>query len=365
MGLKFYMPTKVLVGKDIISKNKEEFRKFGKKAFIITGRYSSKKNGSLDDVINTLNNVGIEYTIFDEIEENPSVETVVKAGEIGKKEKVDFIIGIGGGSPIDASKAIAIMIKNPQLTEDSLFNTEKLEAIDIITIPTTSGTGTETTQYSILTDHKNKTKRNLGQEVFPKISMLDANYTMGMGKEVTVNTAIDAMSHVVEGYLNTNANIITDALAEKALFMWGECIDSLLKGEFNFEIREKLMLVSNIAGTIIAQTGTSLPHGMGYALTYFKNVPHGLANGCLYVEYLKVFKNRGKVEKIFKLLGLSSYEELENILIKLTNIKIDITEDEIKEYSLAFTSNKDKLKNHPEELGFDEIFNIYKKSLLK
>lgn len=365
MGLKFYMPTKVLMGKDIIKKSANEFKLLGNKAFIITGKYSSKINGSLKQVIDTLNSVGVSYVVFDEIEENPSVETVVKASEIGKREEVDFIIGLGGGSPIDASKAIAVMIKNDTLTGETLFTTQKLDGIDVVAIPTTSGTGTETTQYSILTDHKNKTKRNLGQEIFPVISLLDASYTMEMGKNVTVNTAIDAMSHVVEGYLNTNANIITDTFAEKALSIWGECISSLISGEFDFETKEKLMLVSNIAGIIIAQTGTSLPHGMGYALTYFKNVPHGLANGCLYVEYLKVFKNREKVEKIFKLLGLNSHEELESILSKLIDVKVEITEDEINEYTAAFTANKDKLRNHPEEIGESEILTIYKNSLIK
>lgn len=363
MELKYFMPTKVVMGKDIVKNSARELKSFGNKALIVTGRSSSKRNGSLDDVIKALESEKIEYTIFNEIEENPSVETVERAATKGKENKVDFIIGIGGGSPIDASKAIGVMIKNQEVTAETLFTDKELESIDIVAIPTTAGTGTETTQYSILTDHKAKTKRNLGQSIFPKLSLLDPSYMMEMPVGVTKNTAVDALSHIIEGYLNSNASLITDGLCEKALAIWGETIDALLKEEFSYEIREKLMIASTMAGIIIAQNGTSLPHGMGYNLTYFKDVPHGLANGCLYVEYLKVFKNREKVNKIVELLGLKSMEELEKVLRALTTIKIDITKEEIKEYSKVMAANKWKLKNHPEEIGFDEIYNIYYKSL--
>lgn len=364
MNMKFFMPTRVLVGKDIVLNSFQEFKAFGKKAFIITGNKSSKINGSLNDVEEALKKAEVEYVVFDAIEENPSIETIEKAATLGKDNKVDFVIGIGGGSPIDAAKAIAVMIKNPELKGSNLITTKKLESLDIISIPTTSGTGTETTQYSILTDHKDKTKKNLGQLTFPKLSLLDAKYTMNMSLEVTRNTGVDAFSHIVEGYLNKNASIITDALSEKALKIWGECIEALVTGNCDYEVREKLMIASTIAGMIIAQTGTSLPHGMGYPLTYFKGLPHGLANGCLYVEYLRVFKDREKVNNIPKLLGLTTYEKLEEVLEKLTKVDISITEEEIKEYTNSMISNKAKVQNHPEEVGFEEIYNMYLKSLV-
>ncbi|MBB6714453.1 iron-containing alcohol dehydrogenase family protein [Clostridium gasigenes] len=363
MNFKYFMPTRILVGKNIIVNNYNEFKSFGKKAYIITGRNSSKINGSLDDVVKALEFANIEYVIFSEVEENPSLETIEKAAEIGKREKVDFIIGIGGGSPIDASKVIAIMIKNKELTKDTILQSGKLCALDVIAVPTTSGTGTETTQYAIVTDNKNKTKVNFGQEVFPKIAFLDETYTQHMNLKTTLNTAIDSLSHIIEGYLNVNANIITDALAEKSIKLWSECIEELISGEISCEIRRKLMIASTMAGIIIAQTGTSLPHGMGYPLTYFKNIPHGLANGCLYIEYLKVFKNRERVENIYKLLGLKSHSELENLLSKFTKVDIEISEEEIKTYTDAMWENKAKLKNHPENISYEELYNIYYRSL--
>lgn len=364
MEMKFFMPTKVLVGKDIILKNAAIFKELGKKALIVTGRNSAKANGSLKDVIEALKINSIDYKVFDEVEENPSLETIVKAKEIGIDFSADFIVGIGGGSPLDASKAIGIMIKNPEVDMNTIFTEKKLKSIEIVAVPTTAGTGSETTQYSIVTVHKEKTKKNLGQEVFPRVAFLDAKYMEKMPAKVTISTAVDAFSHLVESYLNVNANIITDGLIEKALDIFGKVIPSLLNEEFSYEDRENLMIASTIAGMVIAQTGTSLPHGMGYPLTYFKNIPHGLANGCLYKEYLNVFKDREKINNIWRRLGLSSYEELIGILGKLTKVEIEITEDEIKTYTESMISNKAKLKNHPEEVSFDDIFNIYYKSLI-
>lgn len=363
MNFKFYMPTNVIIGRNVVVDNYFLFKEYGTKALIVTGKNSAKINGSLNDVIRALSMAQISYEIFDKVEENPYLETIEEAAILGKNSKVNFVVGIGGGSPLDASKAIAVMIKNPHITKENIITNKILDALDVVAIPTTSGTGSETTQYSIVTVHKEKTKKNLGQSIFPKLALLDGKYTEFLGKETTINTAVDAFSHLVESYLNINANLITDGIIEKAITLWGQCIEPLVKGEISLEDRDKLMLVSTMAGMVIAQTGTSLPHGMGYPLTYFKNIPHGLANGCLYIEYLNIFKNRQKVDNIWRLLGLKSYEELKDILDKLTKVDIKLTDDEIRDYTDGMWNNKAKLKNHPEEITYNDIYKIYKNSL--
>lgn len=120
-----------------------------------------------------------------------------------------------------------------------------------------------------------------------------------------------------------------------------------------------------MAGIQIAQNGTSLPHGMGYPLTYFKGIPHGLANGVLTIAYLKSFKDQTKIERMLNILGLSSLEELEAIFDKLIVFKVDIREEEIEAYAKDFISNKAKLKNHTEEVDFEGIMRIYSTSLFK
>lgn len=365
MEFKFSMTTEVHFGEGVILKNKDLFRSLGSKALIVTGRRSAKINGSYDDVKKALDEVNIDYVLFDEVEENPSLETIEKGNDIGKKHNVDFVIGIGGGSPMDAAKAIAVFIKNPEINKDNIFGSGKLESIPVVAVPTTSGTGSEVTQHSIVTVNKEKTKKNLGQRVFPKYAFIDCRYTNDLPYDITVNTAIDAFTHLVEGYLNTNSTFMSDIYGEKGFELFKYCFDKLLNKDFSPEFRERVMLASVMGGMQIAQTGTSLPHGMGYPLTYFKGLHHGLANGVLTIEYLKTFKNRTKINRMLNILGLSDMGELEKIFNSLINIKLDITMDEINEYSRSIIANKGKLKNHPEEVEFEDIVRIYSKSLLE
>ena len=159
MQINYSMPTKVYFGRGVINKYKADMKVLGDKAFIITGKNSSKKNGSLDQTKFALESLNIDYLIFDEVEENPSLETIEKAAAIGKEEKVDFIIGVGGGSPIDAAKAVGVFIKNPQIDGDNVFSHRNLKSLPVVAIPTTSGTGSEVTPYSIVTVHKEETKK--------------------------------------------------------------------------------------------------------------------------------------------------------------------------------------------------------------
>ncbi len=365
MEFKYSMPTEVYFGEDSILKNKEVFKKLGSRALIVTGRSSAKKNGSYDDVVKALSEVGVEHILFDEVEENPSLETIEKGSNLGKAKNVDFVIGIGGGSPMDASKAMAVFIKNPEINMDNIFCGKQLESIPVVAVATTSGTGSEVTQYSIVTSNKEKTKKNLGQSVFPKAAFLDSKYTFNLSYDITVNTAIDAFTHLVEGYLNSNSTYMSDIYGEKGFELFKCCFEKLIKKDLTTEFRDKVMLASTLGGIQISQTGTSLPHGMGYALTYFKGLPHGLANSVLTIEYLKSFKNRTRIERMLKILQLNNLEELEAIFNKLVNVNIQITEEEIMEYSKSFISNKAKLKNHTEELDLEDIVRIYTKSLLK
>jgi alcohol dehydrogenase class IV len=365
MEFKYSMPTEVHFGEDVILKNKEIFRTIGSKALIVTGRSSAKKNGSYDDVKRALTETGVEYILFDEVEENPSLETIEKGSELGKINHVDFVIGIGGGSPLDAAKAMAVFIKNPDVNKDNIFSAGKLASIPVVAVPTTSGTGSEVTQYSIVTTHQEKTKKNLGQSIFPRIAFLDSRYTHNMPYDITVNTAIDAFTHLVEGYLNSNSTYMSDIYGEKGFELFKYCFENLVSKDLNPEFRKMVMLASAMGGMQIAQTGTSLPHGMGYPLTYFKGLPHGLANGVLTIEYLKSFRNQTKINRMLKLLGFSHLGELESVLNRLIDVKLDVTEEEIYEYSKQLISNKGKLKNHTEEVSLGDIVCIYRKSLLR
>ncbi|MBZ9608237.1 iron-containing alcohol dehydrogenase [Clostridium estertheticum] len=358
----YYMPTKILLDEDVVLKNSNLFCNYGEKALIVTGKTSSITNGSLKDVTNALKKEGITYDVFNNVEENPSLETVETIAKLGILQKSNFIIGIGGGSPIDAAKAAGVLINNPNDTIYNLFESPNLKSIPIIAVPTTAGTGTETTPYSIVTDNELQTKHGICQRIFPEYAMLDVKYLMFLPEKITINTSVDALSHLVEGYLSTNANILSDALAEKGLKLFGECLNMIKEKDFTYTIRKKLMVASTLAGMVIAQSGTSLPHGMGYALTYFHNIPHGKANGVLLKSYLEFCDDKSKVKKILYLLTLENLDELGYFLNSMLGDVNSVTYEDICSYSDKMTLNNNKLKNHPTPVKREDILNIYKNS---
>lgn len=361
--INYYMPTKILLDEDVVLKNSNLFCTYGEKALIVTGKTSSIINGSLKDVTTALKKEGIAYDIFNNVEENPSLETVEAISKLGKLQKSNFIIGIGGGSPIDAAKAAGVLLNNPNATICDLFESPHLKSIPVVAVPTTAGTGTETTPYSIVTDNKLQTKHGICQRIFPEYALLDVKYLMFLPEKITINTSIDALSHLIEGYLSTNASILSDALAEKGLKLFGECLNMIKEKDFTHTIRKKLMVASTLAGMVIAQAGTSLPHGMGYALTYFHNIPHGKANGVLLKSYLEFCTNKSKVKKILYLLTLENLDELGYFLNSMFDDINNVRYEDICSYSDKMTLNNDKLKNHPSPVGRKDILNIYKNSL--
>ncbi len=365
MEFRYFMPADLYFGEDCIAKHSSVFRKMGGKALILTGRSSAKKNGSLQDVLNALEKEKIAHVIFDEIEENPSFETVERAAEAGKKGNVDFVIGIGGGSPMDCAKAAAFLIANPSVKGDALLQEAVLSHIPIVEVPTTAGTGSETTQFSVLTLHSEKTKTSIRQKAFAAAAFLDARYMAQMPSSITNNTAVDALSHLIEGYLCKNANFMSDQLAECGFRIFRDCTEALKKRCYLPEDREKLLLASTIGGMVIAQAGTSLPHAMGYFPTYAKRVPHGRINGLLTAEYLKLFEDKTKVSRFLSLLGFDSIDSLGAFLEEVLESSEVYTEEDICYYTAEMMKNRAKLSTHPNEVTEDMIYRVYKNSLMK
>ena len=280
--MQLYMPTKVYSEKECIKNHAKEIASLGKKAMVVTGKHSARKCGALQDMEDALQQENITYVIFDEIEENPSIETVMKAREFGVCEKVDFVIGIGGGSPLDAAKAIAMMIANPGLGEEVLYEASELENLPIICVPTTCGTGSEVTPYAILTIHKQRTKKSISHRIYPNLALLDAKYLKSMSREGLVNTAVDALAHLLESYLNTNADELNRIYSREGLSIWKEFKKRLLDDSLLEKDYATMLHASMVAGMAITHTGTSLPHGLSYQVTYELGVPHGKAVGIFF-----------------------------------------------------------------------------------
>ena len=332
----FFMPTKVVHGEKALLAMGEQFAQYGKKCLLVTGRNSARLSGALDDAFRVLQAQGIDYRHFDEVENNPSLENVARGGKVAREYRPDFILAIGGGSPLDAAKAIATLATNDITPEGLYRNKFDHLPLPIVAIPTTAGTGSEATPYSILTVPEAETKRSFTTpELFPKVAILDWRYTDRLPTHITRDTGVDALSHLVEGYLSRRATGISDTFAEQGIRIWGECIPALRKGEFSPVDRERLLVASALGGITISHTGTTLVHALGYSLTYYHDVPHGRANGVLMGEYLRFTEKHApqRVKHVLDWLGLSDIDEFKDLINHLFGEVVTLDRGEMELYA--------------------------------
>ena len=363
--MQLYMPTKVLFERGCVRTHAEELRALGTKAMIVTGRHSSRVNGSLADVEDALKKNDQPYVIFDEIEENPSVETVAKAAAIAVAEQVDFFVAIGGGSPMDASKAISILTKNPQAipeAEKHLYAKTPMEGYPVAAVPTTSGTGSEVTPYAILTLHSRHTKQSIAQHLFAQVAFVDAGYLKTSSYANMVSTCVDALAHLIESYLNTNANVMNRMYSAEGLRVWGSVKKGLLSetagadGQIRLpdEVFDTFMRASVIAGIAITHTGTSIPHGLSYPVTYEMGVPHGKAVGYFLPGFLRAYENRSEVDRVMELLGFADVDAFCDYLEQLIG-RPQIAPELWERDTQMLLSNPAKLKNYPFAMTADVL----------
>lgn len=364
--MRFYIPTDIYVEKNCVKNHEKEILALGKNVLIVTGKHSAKVNGSLNEVLEILESGNVAYAIFDEVEENPSVETVVRAAEVGKSFGAEFVIGIGGGAPIDAAKSIALLIANPQETEAVLYTPKKLQALPLVAIPTTCGTGTEATPASVLTNRKDGFKKSIAHKIFPTLSLVDGKYLAFAKKELVLNTAVDALAHLVESYLNSQSNVFNRMFPEYGLKFWEMNKDALLSdAPINERFYENLMLASTLAGMSIAHTSTAVPHGMSYDLTFYFNVPHGKAVGYFLAAYMEACEKvvPSDVRTVLDLLKLKDCAAFGEMVQRLIGTYA-ISRAHVKNFATRMCGNTSKLKLAPCELSKEAVWEIYEKSLV-
>ncbi len=330
---KYFIPTENIIARGGLADIADLIPDNCKNILLVTGKHSAKKFGYTDTVSALITSAGKKIFLFDKVEEDPSVETADAAADIALKNNCSAVIGLGGGSALDAAKAAAVsaaakipvgeLLEIKEVPNDKLF---------FVAVPTTSGTGSEATQYSLLSDRINGTKLNLATgNSFPDIALLDAELTVSMSEILTRNTGVDALSHAIEGYLTTKANPVTDILAEGAILTIAKNLHKVIENPDDIDTREKMLLASNVAGRVIAHTGTSACHALGYYLTLAKGIPHGLANAVILgriVKWIRKF-SPGKVDTIEKILNSDVNSFIENLGIDTSLSNYNLTNDDI------------------------------------
>ncbi|MDE6615021.1 MAG: iron-containing alcohol dehydrogenase [Lachnospiraceae bacterium] len=357
--MEFYIPTEIYHEDGAVLKHSSEIASLGRKALIITGRLSAVKTGALDDIIKALDDNNTEYILYDKIEENPSVGTIMDAAGIGRSQGADFVIGVGGGSPMDAAKAVALMVQNRDTSEDVLYKPLKLKALPVVEVPTTCGTGSEVTPYAILTRDDIKTKQSISHKIYPVIACIDSKYLENAPAGLVINTAIDALGHIIESYFNANATEYSRMVSLYGMEQWAINKDAIETGKFTKDNYNQLLFASTLAGMAISHTGTSIPHGLSYYLTYNKGVPHGKAVGIFLPGYLALMEKNsmpGYKDAVAK-MGFKDTRDFAGFIKKCLP-DVYITGDDTENMLNEIMQNPKKLLSVPFETGEGDIRDI-------
>lgn len=296
----FVIPNHTVVGTNVLGEAAPLLKKMGNKAFIVTGRHVAVSD-MMKQLTALLDENGIGCVIFDGITGEPTDTMIEKGVEMLKSSGCDFIIGIGGGSPLDSAKAIAAMAVNEGSIAD--YNGKEItgEILPLAAIPTTAGTGSEATKFTVITDSEKGIKMLLkGDVLVPKLAIVDSSFTVGAPKSVTSATGLDALTHAVEAYTSRKAFSMTDTLAVSAVKRIMKYLPIAYKEPDNALAREQMSIAALEAGICINNSSVTIVHGMSRAIGALFHVPHGMSNAMLLKECLS-FAVSGAYEKFANL----------------------------------------------------------------
>ncbi len=296
----FVIPNHTVVGTNVLGEAAPLLKKMGNKAFIVTGRHVAVSD-MMKQLTALLDENGIGCVIFDGITGEPTDTMIENGFEMLKSSGCDFIIGIGGGSPLDSAKAIAAMAVNEGSIAD--YNGKEItgEILPLAAIPTTAGTGSEATKFTVITDSEKGIKMLLkGDVLVPKLAIVDSSFTVGAPKSVTSATGLDALTHAVEAYTSRKAFSMTDTLAVSAVKRIMKYLPIAYKEPDNSLAREQMSIAALEAGICINNSSVTIVHGMSRPIGALFHVPHGMSNAMLLKECLS-FAVSGAYEKFANL----------------------------------------------------------------
>ena len=364
MNLTSYMPVRIISGENCVKNNADVFKNYGKKCLIVTGGSSAKKSGALYDVTAALDSCNIEYSVFDEITENPYTEDCRRAGECARNSGAEFIIGIGGGSPLDASKAIAIFATNPEMIHSDIYDmAHKNKPLPFLLVGTTAGTGSEVTGVSVLTNSDNGMKKSIGG-CYAEVSFCDYKYTCTMPYSVTVSTALDAFAHACESYFSSMSTELSEIYAEKAFELLSQGLNALYdsKDMPDNKMRQILYDASIYAGLCLNITGACFPHTVGYALTEDYGIPHGKACAAFVTDFIRICAEN-KSEKADKMLGImnTDTESLCSKIADLADINITVSQEQMAKYRTRWVDPVKNFSRTPGNFTSESAVKLFEK----
>lgn len=307
--LLIYLPTKVLFGPGTLEKLKEHAPTFGKKALIVTT--GLKKTNIITRTIEILNSAGVEAVIYDRIEANPKTLNIDEAVHLFLDNKCDFAIGVGGGSAMDAAKAVAVVAKNGGSINDyiPMINAQRKNIKDsypTICISTTAGTGSEVTMFSVITIPETSEKPGLGYEcMYPKLAIVDPELTISVPPHITAEVGMDTFFHAMENYLSKSSHEFTDLYAIQAMLWVIKYLPIAYQEPENLEARSFLHLANTIAGYAITVGTPATLHAISHSIGGITDIAHGKALAMVATSFIE-FTYQANYQKYAKVARLFS-----------------------------------------------------------
>ena len=357
---------------------------FGKKALIVTDS-NLEKFGLLKDVRNSLDAAGVPFGVYDKVVSEPSMVYTEEGLKVYKEVQADFVIAVGGGSPMDAAKSIGVLSTNPGKISDFMgANKVSKPGAPLIAIPTTAGTGSEVTPFTIITDTIRDVKMLIASpHIIPRVALVDPLMTLTMPQGITAATGLDALTHAIEAYVSVKAQPITDTFALQAIRIIAANLRQAWSNGDNLEARTSMMIGALQAGLAFANSSVALVHGMARPIGAHFHAPHGISNAALLPtviefsvlgnprRYAEIAEAMGEITEGLSLLD-AAYLAAEAVKRLNDDLKVPTLKglgvDEKKFNSVVKQMAADAIAsgspgNNPRKATPEEIVELYKKAL--
>lgn len=308
LDLRKFIAPEFIFGKDALSLTGQYAKNYGGKKALVVSDPGVSEAGWTHKVVDSLINKNIEFEIYLDVSENPREDEVMKGAELYRSAGCNFIVAVGGGSPIDCAKGIGIVVANNK-------NILAFEGVDkvsnpippLICVPTTGGTSADVSQFSIINDQKNKVKISIiSKSIIPDISLIDPQTLLTMDNYLSACTGIDALVHAFEAYVSNASSLMTDMHALKAVEILSEYLPLSLKEPDNLNYRGQIMFASLEAGLAFSNASLGIVHSMAHSLGGLLDLPHGECNALLFNHVVNYNFNEAedKYENLAKIFGL-------------------------------------------------------------
>lgn len=348
MNFSFYNPTRILFGAGELNNLYKQTMPGKKALLLISNSKSTKVNGSLDRTIEQLEKAGIEYAIFDKIMENPYKSVIMEGAAFAKENACDFILALGGGAVLDASVAIAAMATNPGDLWDYVFGGTgkamplKNPGLPIVTIATTSGTGSEINCWGVISNPDTNEKIGFGApELVPVLAIVDPELMRTVPAKYTAYQGFDALFHNTEVMISNGVNILSEAIALSAIENITKYLPRAVRDGNDMEAREHVAYGSTLAGITMQLTSTTAEHSMEHSMSaYHHNLPHGAGLIMISKAFYEFFIERRACDEQFikmaKAMGIENADKPEDFITALVKLQEDCGVADLKMSDYGF-----------------------------